>query len=42
MSSLGDRGRRAVEDFEVCFGRGGISCLFPVFFSSNAHGLMQV
>ena len=30
--SQGDRGRRAAVDFVVCFGFGGISCFFFVFF----------
>ena len=36
--SRGGRGRRAAVDFVVCFGAVG----FRVFFSSNAHGLLQV
>ena len=34
-SSRVGRGRWAAVDFVVCFGRGGISCFFLVFFSSN-------
>ena len=40
--SRGGLGRRAAVDFVVCFGCGGISCFFVVFFSSNTHGLLQV
>ena len=39
--SQGGRGRRVAVDSVVCFGCGGISCFFLVFFSSN-HGLLQV
>ena len=38
-SSRGGRGHRAAVHFAVCFGWGGI---FPILFSSNAHGLLQV
>ena len=37
------RGRRAAVDFVVWLGWGGFfSLLFFVFFSLNAHGLLQV
>ena len=38
----GDYGRRAAVDVVVCFGCEGISCFFLFFFSSNAHGVLQV
>ena len=46
-SSRGGRGRRAAVDFVVCFGWGGILYITYIlcsvfFFSSNAHGLLQV
>ena len=40
--SRGGRGRRDAVDVVVCLGCGGISCFFFRFFSSNAHGLLQV
>ena len=41
--SRGGRGRRAAVDFVVCFSVGCFfSCFFFSFFSSNAHGLLQV
>ena len=47
--SEGGRGRRAAVDFVVCFGCGEIYFVFfrvfpffSPFFSSNAHGLLQV
>ena len=42
--SRGGRGRRAAVDFMVCFGCGGFFRVFFFldFFSSNAHGLLQV
>ena len=44
MPSRVGRGRRAAVDFVVCFGSGGVFSvfLFSIFFSSNAHGLLQV
>ena len=40
--SRGGRGHRAAVDFVGCFGCGGISFFFVVFFYSNAHGLLQI
>ena len=45
MPSRVGRGRRAAVDFVVCFGWGGFLfrvLFFRFFFSSNAHGLLQV
>ena len=39
--SRGGRDHRAAVDFVVCFGCGGISCLFFRFYSSNAHGRLK-
>ena len=37
------RDGRAAVDFVVCFGWGGFfRDFFSIFFSSNAHGLLQV
>ena len=42
-SSLGGRGRRDAVDIVVCFGWAGFfGVFFSIFFSSNAHGLLQV
>ena len=35
-------GRLPAVDFVVCFGSGGFFCAFSFFFSSNAHGLLQI
>ena len=41
--SRSGRGRRAAVDIVVCFGWGGFFVIaFFDFFSSNAHGLLQV
>ena len=36
------RVRRAAVDFVVCFGGTDFCAFFSFFFSSNAHGLLQV